>query len=236
MPELRVISLGALPAHPLWGERAAVRTGHATTTLVRSGDCTLLIDPGLPAQALTARLAERANLGPEAVTHVFFTSFTQDHTRGVEVFADATWWVSRAEREAVGVPMVTALRHALEQGHGEMREALEQRVALLQRCEEAPEQLADGVDLFPLAGVSPGLCGVLIEGERETTLVCGDAVPTLEHLAQRRVLPWAADLELATASFNEALEIADFLVLGRDNITPSPGGADPFAEAPIEDL
>ena len=57
--DYRVISIGAMSAHPLWGEKLDVRPGHATTTLVTSGDAKILVDPSLPAQALEARLSER---------------------------------------------------------------------------------------------------------------------------------------------------------------------------------
>ncbi|MGD9689463.1 MAG: MBL fold metallo-hydrolase [Phycisphaerales bacterium] len=222
--DLRIISIGTLAAHPLWGERAPVRTGHATCTLLRAGDVVMLIDPGLPDRAMVQRLAERANLAPEAVTHVFLTSFHPDTHRGIAPFERATWLVSKPEREGVGVPLVTALRHAMEQGNAELHDAVRSEVAILERCEEAPESLAEDVDVFPLPGVSPGMTGLLIGGRESTTLICGDALPTVEHLASGRIVPWASDLEAAKASFAEAIEIADFLVLGRDNIVPSPGG------------
>ena len=82
--------------------------------------------------------------------------------------------------------------------------------------------MVDGVDLFPMPGVTPGLCGLLLPLPKVTILVCGDAVATLEHLEQGAVLPHVADLEKATESFREAVEIADMLVLGRDNIVPNP--------------
>lgn len=223
MPELRVISMGCLPAHPLWGERRPVRAGHATTTLIRAGSAVILVDPGLGEEAIVQRLAERANLRPADVTHVFLTSFHPDTHRGITAFDDAEWLISRAEREAVGVPMASALRHAIEQGNTELRGMVERDVAILAACNEADETIADRVDLFPLPGVTPGLCGLIIEDEETTTVICGDAVPTIEHLAQRKLLPWASDIRAANASFNEALEIADLLVLGRDNIVVSPG-------------
>jgi hypothetical protein len=68
--DVRVISIGTLSVHPLWGERTPVRTGHATTTLVRTGGKVILVDPSLPAQVLEARLAERANVKPEQITDV----------------------------------------------------------------------------------------------------------------------------------------------------------------------
>lgn len=220
--EFRVISIGALAAHPLWGERSAVRTGHATTTLVRSGKATILVDPGLPAAALLARLKERANLDPTDITHVFLTSFRPDVRRSLEAFDRAAWMISEPEREAVGVRLVAALREAADRGEQEMREAMERDVALLQRCRPAPDALAERVDLFPLPGVSPGTCGLLLAEARHTTLICGDAIPTTEHLDQGAVLPNAADPALARRSFGDAVEIADLLVLGRDNVVVNP--------------
>jgi glyoxylase-like metal-dependent hydrolase (beta-lactamase superfamily II) len=246
-PSVRVISIGALSAHPLWGERGAVRTGHATTTLITTGAARILVDPGLPPTVLGARLAERANMSFRDVTHVFLTSFHPDARRGLMAFEHAKWLISEAEREAVGVAIATRLRDLIERGahasdaaegddegrpseasaeggedhvHAMTREraVLEREVALLTRCEAAPDELAPRVDLFPLPGVSPGSSGVLIEGSRATILICGDTIPTVEHLERGQVLTSAADVERARESFREAVEIADALVLGRDNI------------------
>lgn len=225
MPDLdvRVISIGALAAHPLWDERAPVRTGHATTTLIRAGNAAILVDPGLPPQALGARLRERAGVGPEQVTHVFLTSFQPDTTRGLAAFEHAPWLVSETERESVGVPIAAQLRKlAEEDADEEVIELLRREVALLQRCQAAPDSLAAGVDLFPLPGVTPGMTGLLISEASRTTLVAGDAAPTVEHLEQGKVLPTSVDVETAKESFQEAVEIADWLILGRDNLAVNP--------------
>lgn len=224
--ELRIISIGALAAHPLWGEKEAVRTGHATTSLVRTRDRVIVVDPGLPAQALAARLQERARLAPAAVTDVFLTSFRPDVRRAVELFDEATWWIHEDERERVGVMLASTLRRIAQDTPDDeddpIRGAIERDIAMLQRCKPAPDHLADHVDLFPLPGVSPGMCGLLLEEPRATTLICGDAIPTIEHLQQGQVLPNCADHDKAKESFQEAVEIADFLVLGRDNIAVNP--------------
>lgn len=228
--DLRVISIGALGANNLWNEREPKRTGHATTTLIRAGDAVILVDPGLPAPALKARLGERVNLTPRDITHVFLTSFAPECRRALGLFDRAEWLVGETERESVGVPLAQSL-HRLAQSReaaesagedfGEDRETmlgvLREDVAVLSRCKAAPDSLANGVDLFPLPGVTQGLCGLLIGEPTRTTLVCGDAIPTQDHLEQGKVLPTCWNREKALESFSEAVEIADLLVLGRDN-------------------
>lgn len=223
--EVRVISIGCLAAHPLWGERSAVRTGHSTTTLVRCGNATILVDPGLPEQAVAARLHERSGLKPSDITHVFLTSFNPECRRGLRAFEKAQWLIAEAEREAIGVAMVQRLQAMDADDDASVRELLEQDIALLQRCIATPDTIASSkgqkIDAFPLGGVTPGLCGVVVPmragGGTGTTLICGDAVPTVEHLERGQVLTPAADVERARESFAEALELADVVVCGRDN-------------------
>ena len=78
------------------------------------------------------------------------------------------------------------------------------------------------MDLFPLPGVTPGLTGLVLAGPRHTTVIAGDAVPTEEHLTQGKVLPWAPDVTQARESFAEVIEIADLIILGRDNLVVNP--------------
>lgn len=220
--DFRVISIGTLATHPLWNEAAAVRTGHATTTLIRSGKAVIIVDPALPEAVLAARLSERAGLKIRDVTHVFMTCFRPDVRRGLSAFGHATWWINHAERESVGVPLVGDLQKAVADEDDALVRQLQEEVALLKRCESAPDRLAPGVDLFPLPGVTPGLAGLVLAGPRETVVVCGDAIPTVEHLERGMVLTTAVDVARARESFGEAVEIADALVLGRDNFVINP--------------
>ncbi|TVQ63097.1 MAG: hypothetical protein EA379_04355 [Phycisphaerales bacterium] len=220
--DVRVISIGTLAEHPLWGERTPVRTGHATTTLIHAGQRVILVDPGLPQQALIPRLYERANIGPNAVTDVFLTCFRPDVRRALRAFDRANWWIHDTEREMIGTPLIQKLHEALDTGDEELSETLEREVEVMRRCNAAPDNLAPHIDIFPLPGVTPGMCGLLIALPRMTLLICGDAVPTVEHLEEGKVLPDCADVDRARASFAEAVEIADMLVLGRDNIVVNP--------------
>lgn len=228
---VRVISIGAMGANDLWGERKPVRTGHATTTLIEAPSLDdksvihrILVDPGLPEAALVARLRERANLSPDDITHVFLTSFHPECRRAITAFERAQWLIGDRERETVGIPLAEGLKRLatnFESPDADVEAVLRADVAVLSRCEPAGDAIAQGVALFPLPGVSPGLCGLLLEG-RETTLICGDAIPTAEHLEKGRVPTNAADPELAKESLQEAVEIADVLVPGRDNVLVNP--------------
>ena len=220
--DYRIINIGTLAAHPLWGERGEVRTPHATTTLIRASDQTILVDPSLPPEILEARLRERCGFGAERVTHVFLTTFRPDLRRGLPLFDSATWWIAAAEREAVGQGLVAQFETANAEGEKELATILRDEIALLRRFEAAPDHLADRVDLFPLPGRTPGSAGLLLSLPRYTLLICGDAIPTIEHLEKGQVLADCFNLEQARESFAEAIEIADLLIPGRDCLVVNP--------------
>lgn len=217
----RVISIGTLAANPHWGERGAVRPAHATTTLIVAGSAKILVDPSLPAQVLVPRLAERAGVAADDITHVFLTCLNPIHRRGILAFDKAQWLVSEREREAIGVQLVASMKEAHDAGDQDLAKTLGHEIAVIQRTVAAPDKLAVGVDLFPLYGVTPGLSGLLLPSAGATTLVSGDAIPSVEHLAAGQVMSPCFDLEAARESFSEAVEIADWVVCGRDNLVPN---------------
>jgi glyoxylase-like metal-dependent hydrolase (beta-lactamase superfamily II) len=220
--EYKVISIGAMAAHPLWDEKGEVRPAHATTTLVTAGDRLILVDPSLPPQILIPRLAERAGIGPERITDVFLTNFNPMRRRGIAAFDEARWWIAEGERGVMDASLRERLEEADEVDDEEVARLVRVEQALLERCRDCPDSLAEGVDLFPLPGVTEGNAGLLLPQRRDTVLICGDAVPTVEHLAAGRLMSPCADVERARESFREAIEIADILVLGRDNAVSNP--------------
>lgn len=222
MVEYRVISIGTLGAHPLWGEeRGDVRTGHATTTLISTGSAHILVDPSLPVPAMLARLGERSPVRADQITDVFLTSAGPEHWRAVPAFADARWLAGEIELAFARDDLARRCDQA-ESGGDEDAERLAAELEMLRRFTPAPDRLYDHVDLFPLPGVTAGCCGLLLSLPRATVLICGDAVATQEHLEQGKVLPTCQDVELAQQSFAEAIEIADLLIPGRDNIALNP--------------
>lgn len=220
MLDYRIISIGTLSYHELWGVSQQQRTAHATTTLIQSGDVNILVDPGLPGQAVTARLTERAGLTPDDIHIVFLTSFRPAHRRGLTAFAKSKWFIAEMERETVGRRLVEDFQ---QQDHdAETQDLYRQEIAVLKQCETAPDTLAEHVDLFPMYGYSPGTCGLLLSYPRRTVLLTGDAAPTAEHVRQGRVLRGAFDVEQAQESLKEAIEIADVIVPGHDNVLLNP--------------
>lgn len=225
----RVISIGTLAAHPLWNERNPVRTGHATTTLITAGESRILVDPSLPATALAARLHERSALRPNQITHVFLTSLDGDRRRCLDAFPAAALLAHEAELQFAHQAVHAQISKAEELNDRALLQQLQQLHHRLEQVQPAPDSIVSGIDLFPLPGVTPGTCGLLLPLPRSTVLICGDAVATVEHLEQGKILPGCFDVEQAQESFREAIEIADMLVPGRDNLAlnplRSPGGA-----------
>jgi glyoxylase-like metal-dependent hydrolase (beta-lactamase superfamily II) len=217
-----IVSIGTLSHNTLWGERAAVRTAHATTTLVRDGGRAILVDPSLPAAALVAHLGERTGLGVSAVTDVFCTTLRPVHRRSLAAFAAAKWWCNQMELEAYRDHLEGLLDSAsrLDQ---EQAALAEEDLALLKRFKAAPEKFSEQVHLFPLPGASVGSAGLLLAPATTTIMVAGDAAITAEHVQRGMVWDGAADLDAAAQSLRDVLEIADVIIPGHDNLMLAPG-------------
>lgn len=218
--EYRLVSIGTLPSHPLWEEQGVLRTGHATTTMIKSGENILLVDPSLPAQILDARLHERWGFRLFDVTHVFLTSFDPDRRRALDGFSDAVWYMHEPEIESARAFLLEELQHA--DGDRELVLLIEHQLQLLTNFKVPEDRVMKGVDLFPLQGYTPGCCGLLLPTPKRTIVIAGDAAATAEHIERCQVLANCADIEVAQESLKECIEIADIIIPGRDNIILNP--------------
>jgi glyoxylase-like metal-dependent hydrolase (beta-lactamase superfamily II) len=220
---LDVISIGTLSRNRLWGETQPVRTPHATTTLIRVGKRNILIDPGLPAPAISARLFERTGLRPEQIDTVFLTNFRPAHRAGLATFTGAKIFMHELEQQAMG----NRLRSLIEEApHDDGdRALLVDELKLLESTRAAEDKLAEHIDLFPLPGYTPGTCGLLVAAATSTMLIAGDAVPTLDHFLAGQILPESYDINAAGESMREVYEIADLIVPGHDNLFANPRSA-----------
>ncbi len=218
--EMIVVSLGTLSQNPFWQESSAVRTPHATTSLVRQDDRVILVDPSLPAQALEARIAERAGIKGAAVTDVFLTNWRPVHRRALKAFAHASWWMLEREIQAAREALEQAAKYA--PANSEEHAVIHDEQALLSRVQAAPDKFTQGVGIFPLPGYTPGQCGLLLELPASTVVIAGDAVATAAHFAAGRVLSGCFDIEQAQESLMELYQLADLIVPGHDNVFVNP--------------
>jgi glyoxylase-like metal-dependent hydrolase (beta-lactamase superfamily II) len=215
-----IISIGTLSRNRLWNETEAVRTAHATTSLIRTAGRLILVDPGLPAVALQARLFERTGIPPSQIDTVFLTNFRPAHRAGLSLFTQARILMHENEIEFAQRDLKRLIEQAPEQDYD--RRNFQNELKLLETIRPAEDKLAAGVDLFPLFGCTPGTCGLLVSAPTMTLLIAGDAVPTLDHFLAAQVLPDAHDIRAAQESMQEVYEIADLIVPGHDNIFPNP--------------
>ena len=204
----------------MWNERGEPRTGHTTTTIIKTGDATLLVDPSLPPMMLDARLYERWGVDLSSVTHVFLTSFDPDRRRTLEGLGHATWYMHEPEIGSAKLALDDELHFA--KGDQEVCSILGQHLDLLMKFDVPDDHILPGVDLFPLPGYTPGSCGLLLLTSSKTVLICGDTIATQEHLDKGVVLATCACAEDAMESFKECIEIADIFVPGRDNVLSNP--------------
>ena len=221
-PRVDIISIGTLSRNRLWNEPDTVRTAHATTTLIRAGGRVILVDPGLPPPALAARLNERTGLRPDQIDTVFLTNARPAHRHGLPLFDHATVLVNEVERDAERARLRSLIADAPE--HDLDRTHLQRELAVVESLRPADDKLADGVDLFPLFGYTPGTSGLLVSTALTSTLVAGDAVVTLDHFLAGQVLPDSHDVKAAQESMAEVYEIADLVVPGHDNWFVNPRG------------
>ncbi len=215
-----IISIGTLSRNRLWGETEALRTPHSTTTLIRSGKRVILVDPGLPATALAARLYERTGLKPEQIDTVFLTNFRPSHRAGLALFTKAKKLIGEIEQQHTRQYLERMIGQAPEEDID--RRLLSEELNLLESLGVADDQIASQVDLFPLPGYTPGNCGLLLKLPTVTVMLAGDAVPTQDHFLAGQVLPDAYDIKQAQEALGEIYEIADLIIPGHDNVFMNP--------------
>jgi glyoxylase-like metal-dependent hydrolase (beta-lactamase superfamily II) len=215
-----IISIGTLSRNLLWNETERVRTAHATTSLIRVGKRIILVDPGLPPSIIGARLLERTGIHPDRIDTVFLTNFRPSHRAGISIFSRANWLIHEIEQQSATQQISSLLQQAPEEDEDAKR--LRNDLELLEKLKPADDKLAPGVDLFPLFGYTPGTCGLLIAAPGSTTMIAGDAIPTLDHFLAGQTLPDAHDIKASHEAMSEVYEIADQIVPGHDNLFLSP--------------
>lgn len=203
----------------IWKETDAVRTPHATCTLIRTEKRNIIVDPGLPPQVIAARLYERTGLRPDKIDTVFATSARPAHRNGADAFGKATRLMHEVELDA-SMKHLESLLEATDDSAD--RAVVQREIDQLALYSPADDKLAQQVDLFPLFGFTAGTCGLLISATTHTVLIATDAVASQDHLLAGQVLPGCFNLEQAKESLQEVYEIADIIIPGHDNLFLNP--------------
>ena len=214
-----VISIGTLSANRLWGESAAVRTAHATTTLVTADDRLILVDPSLPGRVLDARLNERTGKQLADVTDVFCTTLRPVHRRGLPELTHANWWCYEAELDAYSAGLAST-QDSADRIHADT-DGMAEETDLVSRFRPCPAQFGRQVSLYPLIGASPGSAGLLLTPPTQTILIAGDAAITAEHIQRGQVWQGCHDTTAALETLTDLLEIAEIIICGHDNVAIS---------------
>ncbi len=219
--DFTIISIGALSHNRLWGEAGAMRTSHATTTLVTDDKHLLLVDPSLPPTALAARFNERTGKSLSQVTDVFCTTLRPVHRRSIAVMPQANWYATETELMSHREYLRT-LAGSMDRLGSEDRKAVEEDIKLLERFKIAPDKFSPQIHLYPLNGPSLGSAGLLLTPATQTVIIAGDAALTSGHVLAGQVWEGCYDAELAMDSLQDLLEIGDLIVPGHDNVMLAP--------------
>lgn len=212
-----VVSIGTLARNPFWGEDKPVRTEHATTTLVREGTTTILVDPSLQAEVLESRLSERTGLKPSQVQVVFLTTWQPIHRRSLHLLDHADWLIWQREQEALLEHLDKLAADPRAKGTPTEQLIRDER-ELLRRCKPAPEKLTVNIHLFPSPGVTPGSAGLLLGAPLASTIVAGDAVISRDYLERGQIFEESYNPTEAQESLADILDIADQIIPGHDNL------------------
>ena len=190
-----VLTLGCITRNRFWGEEdtQVYRHAHCTSTLIKAGENILLVDPALP--EMDEILYARCGVHCADITHVFVTHHHSDHLIGIEAFGNAQWFIPPGELSALSA----------------------QRPDLHGRFTPATGQLLDGIDIIPLPGHTPGLCGLKFSAAQGTIIVAGDAVMRKDFFEHRVGYYNSMDFGQASKTIKYIAQMADIVVPGHDN-------------------
>jgi glyoxylase-like metal-dependent hydrolase (beta-lactamase superfamily II) len=206
-----ILTIGHLSMNRFWGESERRRGPLCTSTLIRTEDGLLLVDPSLQPPQMPSLLNDQAGVEVGAIRHVFLTHFHGDHRFGLDAFPDATWWMAQAE---------------IDSWRGR---AGAQEQKLLDRLRPAGTEPIPGLRTLDLPGHTPGLTGLGFRWRGQRVVVAADAAMTEEFFWSREGYHNSTDMEQARASIDRLAHDADIIIPGHGNafftaLPPEPGG------------
>jgi len=198
-----VLTIGHLSRNRYWGETddQAYREPLCTSTLVRTAEHTVVVDPGLPGEEMGRILDRRAGIAAGSVEIVFLTHFHGDHRVGLAAFPNAVWYMAPAEIEH--------WKHQLAADSPDHE--------VLDRLRPAGPELIPGTTVVATPGHSAGHASLVFESEGLRVAVAGDAAMTRDFFWYRDYYFNTVDPEAAVTSIETIAHAADVVVPGHDN-------------------
>lgn len=162
---------------------ALIAAGVRAERLPSAQNCLLidgatLVDCGMDAGPLLVSFAE-ARVDPASVHTLILTHAHPDHIGGAVAFPRARCLLTRIEWDYWHSEQSLAIyKPGYAQGIREMLAAIADRLTLI----DAPFQVAEGIDLDPIYGHSPGMVTVKLSSEGESLCCCADVFSHELHL------------------------------------------------------
>ena len=198
--------------------------------VVRNGDRIILVDTGFSPEAgeRRGRVLERRpadalrelGIEPDEVTDIVVTHLHYDHAGNLGDFPDARVWIQSAE---VAYATGNSMRHKqlshffdVDDVCDIVRRTFDGRVRQI----DGRHVLADGIELHPVGGHTPGLQVVRVRTERGWVVLASDALHYYANLELRNPFPAIVDVPAMLDAFDTILQLAD----GPDHVVP---GHDP---------
>lgn len=215
-----ILTIGHLSMNKFWGETERKRGALCTSTLLRTSDGIMIVDPSVHPPQMPDLLNDQAGVTPGDVRHVFLTHFHGDHRFGLEAFPHAVWWM--AEPEIV---------YWQERAGAEERNLLD-RITPLPIGEEPGTKgkgpLTEFETLFT-PGHTPGLVSLAFRWRRQRVVVAADAAMTEAFYWAREGFHNSTDFDQVKVSIDVLAREADIVIPGHGNafftaLPPEPGG------------
>lgn len=175
-----------------------VRDIICSTTLIRTEDTLIIVDPGWRDTLLLDELARRG-IQPESVGLVYVTHLHADHFRNARLFPQAKW-----------------LAYGPEIDHWRGRIADADRDVFDRLEPVSGDELYPGIQIVSTPGHTMQHTSVLFHSGGKRVLIAADAILCREYLEHRTVHPISEDAELARQSLDYAATLADIIIPGHD--------------------